>query len=236
MSIFVNTKHRSKSVEIMDDLSMGGEILLKTLDQLAVINKWLGGNAITLNGIKILLKQKPVNKELTIIDLGCGGGDMLRKVADYGRKKGYSFKLIGVDANLHTIEYAKKLSQEYPEINYLHQDVFSNEFKQLSYDIVLATLFIHHFSGTKLVGLMRMLHDNAKLGVVVNDLHRHALAYYLFKLLSITISNEMVKQDGLTSILRGFKKDELVMISEQLNVKSYIDWKWAFRFQWIIKE
>ncbi len=236
MSLFVNTKHRSKSVEIMDDLSMGGEILLKTLDQLAVINKWLGGNAITLNGIKILLKQKPVNKKLTIIDLGCGGGDMLRKVADYGRKKGYSFKLIGIDANLHTIEYAKKLSQEYPEINYLHQDVFSHEFKQLSYDIVLATLFIHHFSGTKLVGLLRMLHENARLGLVVNDLHRHALAYYLFKLLSITISNEMVKQDGLTSILRGFKKDELVMISEQLNVKSYIDWKWAFRFQWIIKE
>jgi len=235
MSILVNTKQRSDTIEIMDDLSMGGDVLLKTLDQLATINKWLGGNAITLNGIKLLLKQYPVDKPVTIVDLGCGGGDMLRKVADYGKKRGYTFKLIGVDANLHTIAYAEKLSLEYPEISYLHQDVFSEEFREMSYDIVLATLFIHHFKGDQLTDLLRMLQQNARLGIVVNDLHRHAMAYYLFKLLSITISNEMVKQDGLTSILRGFKKEELVEISKELNVKSQINWKWAFRYQWIIQ-
>ncbi len=235
MSIFVNTKERSDSIEIMDDLSMDGKLLLKTLDQLATINKWLGGNAITLNGIKILLKKHPVDTPLTIVDLGCGGGDMLRKVADFGRKNGYAFKLTGIDANQHTIEYARKLSKNYPEIGYLHQDVFSKEFKKLSYDIVLATLFIHHFKGVQLVNLINMLKENASIGVVVNDLHRHPMAYYLFKLLSITISNRMVKQDGLTSILRGFKKEELEKISTQLRAKSRIDWKWAFRYQWIIQ-
>ena len=57
MSILVNTKYRSDAIEIMDDLSMSGELLLKTLDQIASINKWLGGNAITLSGIKKLLKK-----------------------------------------------------------------------------------------------------------------------------------------------------------------------------------
>ncbi len=235
MRFLVDTKERSNTIEIMDDLSMSGEVLLKTLDQLAIINKWLGGNAITINGIKKLLEKHTLSKPLTIIDLGCGGGDMLRKVADYGRRKGYIFNLIGVDANVHTVEYAKKLSQKYPEISYLHQDVFSQDFKEMSYDIVLATLFIHHFKGKQLIDLLWMLKENAKLGIVVNDLHRHAMAYYLFKLLSSTISNEMVKQDGLTSILRGFKKEELVKISKELNVKSQIAWKWAFRYQWIIQ-
>jgi len=236
MSLIVNTKRRSESVEIMDDLSLGGDELLKTLDQLAVINKWLGGNAVSLNGIKKLLKQQDISKPLTFVDLGCGGGDMLRQVADFGRKHGYTFQLIGIDANEHAVNYARKLSTKYPEISYLHQDIFSKEFHELSYDIVLATLFMHHFNEDELASLLKLLDEKAKLGIVINDLHRHPMAYYLFKLLSITITNKMVKQDGLTSILRGFKKEELEGISKRLNIKSQIVWKWAFRYQWIIQK
>ena len=75
----------------------------------------------------------------------------------------------------------------------------------------------------------------AKLGVVVNDLHRHRLAYGLFKLLGTVISNHMIVQDGLTSILRAFKRKEIEQISDQLNLNSQISWKWAFRYQWLIK-
>jgi 2-polyprenyl-3-methyl-5-hydroxy-6-metoxy-1,4-benzoquinol methylase len=235
MSFFVNTTYRSDAIEIMDDLSMSGELLTDTLYKLDSINKWLGGNAITLNGIKKLLKNYPKGKVLTIMDLGCGSGDMLRKVANYGRKEGYVFKLIGVDANEFIINHAQKKSSAYPEISYLQQDIFSEEFKESSYDIVLATLFLHHFKEDELIRLLSQVHQKANLGIVVNDLHRHGLAYYLFKLLGLGITNEMVKQDGLTSILRGFKKEELEEISKKLNVKSQIQWKWAFRYQWIIK-
>jgi len=235
MSFFVNTTYRSDAIEIMDDLSMDGALLIDTLHKLDTINKWLGGNAITLNGIKKLLKNHPKNKELTIIDVGCGSGDMLRQVAKYARKKDYVFKLIGVDANKCVIDHAEKISKKYPEISYLQQDIFSEEFKESSYDIVLATLFFHHFKEDELVSLLNQIRQKASLGIVVNDLHRHALAYYLFKLLSLGIKNEMVKQDGLTSILRGFKKEELEEISIKINAKSQIAWKWAFRYQWIIR-
>jgi len=236
MSFFVNTTNRSNDVEIMDDLSMSGPLLTDTLIKLDTINKWLGGNAITLNGVKKLIKNYPEKREFIIIDVGCGSGDMLRNIADYGRKYGYRFKLIGVDANSFIIEHAKKRSQKYSEINYLQQDIFSEEFKELSYDIVLSTLFLHHFSEKELVSLLSKILEKTNIGVVVNDLHRHRVAYYLFKLLSVTIKNEMVKQDGLTSILRGFKKEELEEISKQLKAKSRIHWKWAFRYQWIIKK
>lgn len=235
MSFFIDTKNRTNEIEIMDDFSIQGDSLKNTLDQLANINKWLGGNAVTLGGLKQLLKNYHKDKRLTIVDLGCGNGDLLRIISNYLSKNNYNFKLIGIDANLSAINYAKELSQAYPEITYLQQDVFSEEFKSLKYDLVVATLFLHHFKDEELIELLSNELKKAKLGILVNDLHRHKLAYYLFKGLSLFIKNPMVKQDGLTSILRGFKRKDLEKISENLNVKSKISWKWAFRFQWILK-
>ena len=234
MGFIINTKYRTDQVELMDDFSIKGEILHNTLDQLAKINKWLGGNSVTLNGLKKILKGTSKNRELTIVDLGCGNGDMLRKVANYGRMRGYSFKLLGIDANEHTIDYARKLSENYPEIDYLEQDIFSKKFESLNFDIVLATLFFHHFKSNQISMLLNNILKKANLGIVINDLHRHKVAYYLFKLVCLTIKNKMIKNDGLISILRGFKKKDLEQFSKKLNLKSTITWKWAFRYQWII--
>jgi len=215
---------------------MQGELLRKTLDKLAEINRWLGGNSVTLNGLKKLLKNVPKNQSLTIVDIGCGNGDMLRRVADYGKKEGYALKLIGIDANEFTVDYAKKLSRNYAEINYFHQSVFSNEFKKLSYDIVLSTLFLHHFTEKEISHLLSSVLKKANIGVIINDLHRHPIAYYLFKLVCLAINNPMIKKDGLISILSSFKKEDLKRISKKINCKSSIQWKWAFRYQWIIQK
>lgn len=232
----VNTKYRSDESEIMDNFSIKGLQLRDTLDKLTSINKWLGGNKVTLNGLEKLLRNHPKDKTLVIVDLGCGDGDMLRRVADYGKRNGYAFNLLGIDANEDTINYAANLSGQYPEINYLCVDIFSDQFKKMNYDVVLTTLFLHHFKEETLIDFMPSLLNKASLGLVVNDLHRHWMAYYSFKLLSLGIKNKMVKRDGLTSILRGFKRTELEQLSKVLKVKSQIRWKWAFRYQWIINK
>ena len=224
MSFLVNTTNRSEAIELMDDFSVGGELLRDTLDKLDNINKWLGGNRVTLNGIKKILNEYPKEKPISILDLGCGSGDMLRHVAIFGQKEGYKFKLIGIDANAEAIKYAKELSVGFKEIIFLEMDIFSDEFKELEYDLVLTTLFLHHFKEDQLVGLLQQGLDKSSVGIVVNDLHRHFLAYYLFKLLGLVIKNDMVKHDGLTSILRGFKRSDLEDLSKRLKVKSQIQW------------
>ena len=235
MSLFVDTTYRSNEPELMDDFSMKGELLRDTLDKLGKINKWLGGNHVTLNGLKKVLIDQPKNKLITIIDLGCGHGEILRLIGDYGRQEGYKFKLIGIDANQDAIDYATELSQDYEELTFENIDIFSEEFQDLDYDVVLSTLFLHHFNQDEIHNLLKIITSKAKLGIVVNDLHRNKVAYGLFKLLGLVISNHMIVQDGLTSILRAFKRDELENISKQLNLKSQICWKWAFRYQWLIK-
>ncbi|WP_298893754.1 methyltransferase domain-containing protein [uncultured Psychroserpens sp.] len=236
MSLLVNTKYRSDAEEIMDDLDYNGPILHDALDKLAKINQWLGGNKVTLNGLKKALKNYPKEKPITIIDLGCGGGDMLRAVSQFGKRNGYNFQLLGIDANHHTIDYAKTSSKAYKNIEFKAIDIFSENFKQLNYDLVLTTLFLHHFKEDELVSFLKPVLVKAKLGIVVNDLHRHKLAYYLFKLLCLTIKNKTIIKDGLTSVLRGFKRQELIHISQQLHANYQIEWKWAFRFQWLLKQ
>ena len=82
MSLFVDTTSRSNDTELMDDFSMKGELLRDTLDKLGSINKWLGGNRVTLNGLRQLLEHQPKDKVYTIVDIGCGHGDILRLIGD----------------------------------------------------------------------------------------------------------------------------------------------------------
>jgi 2-polyprenyl-3-methyl-5-hydroxy-6-metoxy-1,4-benzoquinol methylase len=235
MNLWINTKYRSLMTEKMDDFSISGLELRKTLITLGRINRWLGGNRVTLNGIRKVLNGHSKKEPITILDLGCGGGDILRDVAEFGKQKGYSFKIIGVDANKSTVGYAKELSQSFPDISFLHCDIFSEEFKRLEYDLVLTSLFLHHFDDKQLEGLIRGILEKASIGIVVNDLHRHGMAYLLFRLLCLFTTNDMVKEDGLISILKGFKRDELIRISENIGASYTIKWKWAFRYQWIIQ-
>ena len=235
MSLFVNTKYRSDRTEIMDDFSSNGDILRDTLDKLAVINKWLGGNRVTINALKKLIKDHPKGREIRIIDLGCGGGDLIRDVANYFYKNGYSFSIVGIDANKDTVAYATELSTMYPEISFRHCDIFSEEFKSIEYDLVLSSLFLHHFKDEELIEFLPEILGKASLGIVVNDLHRHPIAYYLFSMLCLLIPNNMVKEDGLTSILKGFKHQDLEIYSKKIGAKYQIRWKWAFRYQWIIQ-
>lgn len=236
--MFLDTKYRSNESEIMDDFALEGEILKEALDKIAKINQLLGGNHLTLKGVQELIHNCPVTNEITIVDVGCGNGDMLRTLADYGIKNNLSFRCIGIDANNFTINHAQNLSKNYSNISYRCVDVFSKAFEELKYDIVLCTLTLHHFKEDEIIRLITVFNANSRIGIVINDLQRSALAYRLFQVLCFVFRlNTMSRKDGLVSILRGFKKNELVHFSKKLNVAQYkIQWKWAFRYQWIIKK
>ena len=234
--ILINTKYRTHQSEIMDDFALEGEILRDALDKIARINQLLGGNQLTLQGFKNLIIDFDISREITVVDVGCGNGDMLRILADYGQKHHLKLKLIGIDANNFTVNHARNLSSAYANISYRCEDIFEESFHNLNYDIVLCTLTLHHFKDEEIVSLLKVFHQNAKLGIVVNDLQRSSISYRLFQGLCFIFQlNNMSREDGLVSILRGFKKQELVAFSKKLDFKKYtINWKWAFRYQWII--
>jgi len=234
----INTKYRTDTPEIMDDFTLEGEVLREALDKIAKINQFLGGNSLTLNGVKELILTVPKSRLITIVDVGCGNGDLLRVLSNYGKENNYSFSLIGIDANAFTVNHAKKLSESYSNINFQCEDIFEFDFSQLKCDIILCTLTLHHFKNEEIESLLTTFYVNSNLGIVINDLHRSSLAYRLFQIICFLFQlNSMSREDGLTSILRGFKKEELELFSKKLGFKKYIiKWKWAFRYKWIIRK
>jgi ubiquinone/menaquinone biosynthesis C-methylase UbiE len=229
--------NRSEELELMDDFQSGGDAIRQTLRELEFINKWLGGNKVTLRALDALLKDHSLDKPLVMVDLGCGSGDMLRKVANWARSHHRQVSLIGVDANPHIIEYARKHSKDYPEITWMVENVFSESYRSLKVDVVMCTLFAHHIKDQDLVRLFSICQKQASIGLVINDLHRHWLAYYLIKWLTLAFSkSEMVKNDAPLSVARSFQKKELAhLLLEGGFTDIQIDWRWAFRWQVVAK-
>lgn len=220
----------------MDDFAMEGDILTDALDKIATINKLLGGNKVTVEGVRMLM-QKNNSAKLSITDVGCGNGAMLRMLSDYARKNHLNFELKGIDANKCTIAHAKSCSLNYPDIQYQCSDIFDESIDTGSCDIMLFTLTLHHFPDSELISLLNRLSKGVLVGVVVNDLQRSSIAYRLFTALSYVFKlNDMSREDGLVSILRGFKRSDLKRYEKALNItSSYIGWRWAFRYLWVIK-
>ncbi len=220
----------------MDDFSMEGIELAETLQTIAAINRLLGGNRLTLNGLKKLIKTTDSTQTLSICDVGCGNGDMLREIAKFGQAEGYSFNLIGIDANPFTIKEARRLSENYPNIHYRCENILLKHNNELKSDIVLFTLFLHHFDDIEIQNILNSFLNKTTIGIIINDLHRSTVSYRLFQLVCFVFRlKKMPQTDGLLSILKGFKKKELIHFSKKIIAKKQtIQWKWAFRYQWII--
>ena len=225
-------KNRAYEEELMDDLTASGPVIPQTLRELETINKWLGGNYVTIDGIVKLIRRKNPRK-LVIADLGCGGGDILKLVARWAASKKLEVELVGFDANPHIIDYARENCKDFDNISFEVQDIFSQEFREREFDIILCTLFTHHFTEEQLTGIFRQFKSQAKVGVVINDLHRHWFAFHSIHILTSLFSkSEMVRNDASLSVLRSFKRSELVQLMKDAEIGWFsLKWMWAFRWQ-----
>ena len=228
-----NFTHRSGDVEVMDDLDCGGPVLQQTLRELEIVNKWLGGNTITIQALEQLLQSHDKKSEISIVDLGCGGGDMLRIIAKWGARNNFKFKLTGIDANPNVIAFARRNVPEFSPETFQTVNIFSKEFSSRQYDVVVGTLFFHHFVDADLIDFFKQLKTQVRLGLIINDLHRHAFAYYSIKMLTGLFSRSpMVKYDAPLSVLRGFSRKELAFVLQAAGLTEYdLTWRWAFRWQ-----
>jgi 2-polyprenyl-3-methyl-5-hydroxy-6-metoxy-1,4-benzoquinol methylase len=223
---------RSDQKELIDDLNCDGDELRQTLRELKTINRLLGGNHVTTDGINQLLKEV-TSKEVTIADVGCGGGDMIRVMHDWSRRKEIKANFVGIDANPNTIAMAADNLAALPNVHFEAADVFDLNFQQQQVDIITCTLFTHHFTEEELVEMFRSFKIKARTGIVINDLHRHPVAFYSIKILTRLFSkSRLVVNDAPISVRRGFKRKELEIILREAGWRNYrIRWHWAFRWQ-----
>jgi 2-polyprenyl-3-methyl-5-hydroxy-6-metoxy-1,4-benzoquinol methylase len=222
--------------ELMDDFSLDSEELRHTLVQLGWVNRWLGGYGPVQKGVAELAQGQPNNQPLKVLDLGCGGGDTLRGLASWARKKDLKIEATGLDANPSIVTYAREQSRDWPELSFRQGDCFKTADLSGDWDIILCSLFLHHFNPQQLRQLLPQLHAQARLGLVINDLQRHWLAYRLFALVTRVLPfTAMARQDGLLSIRKAFTRSELTALARHLAITHpNIRWQWAFRYLWVV--
>ena len=146
--ILKNLSKRNYSPELMDDFQEGIEQLRIVFNDINRVNSVLGGNSITIKAITALIKENP-QKLYTVIDMGCGDGNMLREIAKYYRKKNIAVRLIGVDLNEQALAIAREASREFIEIEYKLADILQIKSDDYHSDIVVSTLCMHHFMEKK---------------------------------------------------------------------------------------
>ncbi|PSK99237.1 methyltransferase domain-containing protein [Cecembia rubra] len=226
---------RSFEKEWMDDFESKGQVLEQTLKELKTINKFLGGNYVTTSALSKIMHRFP-QEAYQIADLGCGSGDMIRIMADWAKINAHNCQFVGIDANPNIIEFAKNNLSDIPSATFRFQNVFDRAFEKDSFDIITCTLFTHHFTDQELIKLFKACIIKAKLGIVINDLHRHPIAFASIRLLTKVFSkSEMVKNDGPLSVKRAFTRTDLERILQASGISNYqLSWHWAFRWRLII--
>jgi ubiquinone/menaquinone biosynthesis C-methylase UbiE len=224
---------RSYQKELLDREDIPFEDIKRNMQELDFINKKLGGHKITLKGFKLLL-QKINQNRISILEIGCGGGDNLRVIKEYCKKNKIPVLLTGVDINPHCIDFARS-RKENEGIEFVSSDY---KFYQPANkpDIIFNSLFCHHFTDEEVVEIFKWMKQNSTKGFFINDLQRHPLAYHSIKWLTKIFSRSyLVKNDAPLSVLRGFKRKELEMLNAQCSIFNFqLKWKWAFRWLLIV--
>lgn len=228
---------RSTQIEIMDSVNFQGREMESLLQDIEFVNRWLGGDHIAFKGIKKLIEKRKI-KEITLLDVGCGDGNTLRKCSDYLRKLNISTVGIGVDFNENILEEAIRKSTSYPNLKFKQLDILTQTEALPLADIAIFSLFLHHFKDQEIIEILKNVLEKTEYGMIVNDLKRSKSAFLLFKLFSsLFLKTNTARYDGLVSIARGFQKNDLNGFSKKIsNQKSSISEHWAFRFLWILKK
>ena len=193
-------------LEMMDRAQPVSAELERDLERIRQLNRWFGSYRLVLAFIRNWIK--PADK-LRVVDLATGSGDIPRLIVDYARKISARVEIDALDRQPATLEIARRLSADYPEISYREANVL--EWNPIeAYDITLCTLALHHFSNEDAVRLLRSCRQVSKRFVLVSDLRRSfSLVAGVYLLTTLIFREPMTRYDARLSAIRGFSFSEV---------------------------
>jgi SAM-dependent methyltransferase len=197
---------RNALTELMDSDETDFETFRACLIDLAKVNQLTLAYRPTLEFLDRLRRSGglPRERAITIVDVGSGSGDMLRKIDQWAARYGYyEVDLVGVDLNPWSARTAEEFTAQGRPIRFVTANIFAWSAEPA--DIVVSSLFTHHLKDAAVVGFLAWMEANARLGWFVNDLRRHPISYHLFRLLARALRfHAFVQHDGPVSIARAF--------------------------------
>jgi SAM-dependent methyltransferase len=168
---------RSTETEWLDGAGADGAELEFFLRDLARFNGAMLGHRAVMTWLRCATKNAPRDRPLTLIDIGCGYGDLLRAIRRWSRKRGLPLRLIGLDCSRETVRIAQAASADADGIEYRVGNVF--EFRPPEpIDFVVSSLLTHHLSDEEIVKFLGWMEMTARKGWLVYDLQRHVVPFF----------------------------------------------------------
>lgn len=199
---------RSDTAEWLDEPNHDPGELAGVLHDLARFNGAMLGRLPVLFWLRRALDAIPQGRPPSLLDIGCGYGDLLRSIRSWARRRGIAITLYGVDSNPQTIHIARAATEERDRIAFEAADIFRFR-PAVPFDLIVSSLLAHHLADRAIVDLLRWMERMARCGWLVCDLQRHPLPYHVIpfagKLMNV---HPMVVHDGRISVARALSRSE----------------------------
>jgi SAM-dependent methyltransferase len=202
----IDFSRRNDLTELMDSDETDFATFRDCLIGLAKVNRLTLAYRPTMRFFADLARagRLPRDRAVSVVDVGSGFGDMMRKVDGWGTRRGLRLDLTGVDLNPWSARTAAEVTPADRPIRYVTADIFDYRPSQ-PIDIVISSLFTHHLDNAALVRFVAWMEANTTIGWFINDLRRHPLPYYAFGIATRALRfHYFVQHDGPISIARAF--------------------------------
>ncbi len=216
---------RSLTPEILDREHVDPATMSAVLRDLSAVNTLTRARAPTLHFMRRVARGAA--GPLRVLDVGYGDGDMLRRIARWGRRAGVPLVLSGID--LASADAARARTPAWMGIDFRTGDLFDEA--PGTHDVILSSLFTHHLTDPQIVRFLLWMERSATRGWFINDLHRHLLARDGFALLSAAARfHPIVQADGRLSVERSFRRADWARLLREAGVPGRITWHLPFRY------
>ena len=200
---------QSNDLELMDSAPLTEKELASALKFLKTTNRFFGGSHVIIKHLKAFSKSWDPQKTVRILDVGAGLGDIDLDILRWAEKERRSVKITALEKVPEIILLAEKYLRREPRIEVLQGDFLESSFSEQSYDVVIASLLLHHIPIELQAEFIKKADRIAVQGLILSDLERSLAGFWAVKILSLLIGNPIVRHDGPLSVRRAFKMEEL---------------------------
>jgi len=213
------TPSRVYEEELLDAGVGTDDDVARNLSDLRRINRFLGGRRVVLRALSSYFREASL-KRISLLDIGTGSADLPMAISSSCRMRGLDSFIAAVDISERNLRVSQSHLGVSDEIHLVQADSLRLPFASRSFDFVTASLFLHHFRDDDVVLLLADFGRVARRAVIVNDLVRNLVPYYLTRIAGpILAASFLTRNDGPVSVLRGFTADELNHLALRAGLK-----------------
>ena len=201
---------RIEGDELLDEAGHDPAELAASLRDVRRVNQLFGGLRTVRTQLPRLLAVTSPEQPVTFIDLATGSADIPINVVRWARQQGREVEIIASDSSADILAIAARRVAACPNIHLLRCDARDVPFADASFDIVLCSLALHHFSPPDAVRVLGEMERLSRVGFIVNDLARSRPGYIGAWLVGrLATRNRITRHDAPLSALRAYTPDEL---------------------------